>query len=220
MVRVFPIAVLEGETSMSTQLRETDSGRRPYRLTAAQVEAMIEAGAIPEGQDLELLGGVLYRMVKKERHNFAVGQTADALRRILPEGYHVREEKSLRHGKHGLPEPDVVVAEGRPGEYHPRPPSTSEVPLIVEVCDHTRQADYHDKYRRYASAGVPEYWIVDLHDRRVLIFRTPRGRGRNAAYAETASFPETAMIPVSLRGRPIGEIDLSTLLPPGGGVAD
>jgi len=60
---------------MSTQLRKTDAGRRPYRLTADQLERMLEAGIIPQGDDLELIGGVLYKMVKKEPHNFAVARS-------------------------------------------------------------------------------------------------------------------------------------------------
>ena len=162
---------------MSTQLRKTDAGRRPYHLTADQLERMIEAGIIPEGDDLELIGGVLYKMVKKEPHNFAVGQVAEALRRLLPTGFHVREEKSLRQDKRSLPEPDVVVAVGRSGDYRPQPPSTSEVPLIVEVCHHTQKADFQDKYRRYAAARVPVYWIVDLHHRRVEVFTRPGRTG-------------------------------------------
>jgi hypothetical protein len=76
---------------MSTQLRKTAAGRRPYRLTADQLERMLEAGIIPAGDDLELIGGVLYKLVKKEPHNFAVGQVAEALRRLLPTGFHVRK---------------------------------------------------------------------------------------------------------------------------------
>lgn len=107
---------------MATRLKSTDLGRRRYRLTAAQIEAMIAAGIFPEGDDLELLGGVLFKMVKKEPHNFAVAQVANALRRLLPAGFHVREEKSLRLSKRSLPEPDVVVAIGPAGTYRPRPP--------------------------------------------------------------------------------------------------
>ncbi|MFO0889541.1 MAG: Uma2 family endonuclease [Isosphaeraceae bacterium] len=189
---------------MSTRLRTTDSGRVPYRLSAAQVESMIEHGIIPVNVDLELVGGVLYKMVKKEPHNFAVGRMADALRGMLPEGLHVREEKSLRHGKRSLPEPDVVVARGRAADFRPRPPSTSEVPLIVEICHHTRKADYHDKCRRYADAGVPEYWVVDLHERRVVAFRSPTGSGPMASYAEAVSYESTGAIPVVLDGRMLG----------------
>jgi Uma2 family endonuclease len=199
---------------MSTHLRKTDAGRRLYRLTAEQVEQMIEAGIIPEGDDLELMEGILYKMVKKEPHNFAVGRVAEALRRILPATFHVREEKSLRHGKRSLPEPDVVVAPGAATDYHPHPPLVSEVPLIVEVCHHTQKADYREKYRRYAALRVPVYWIVNLHERRVDVFEGPAGESAAASYAERHSFSEDGAVPVVLLGQTIDQIPVADILPP------
>jgi Uma2 family endonuclease len=198
---------------MATQLRKTDAGRRPYRLTADQLERMIEAGIIPEGNDLELMGGILYKMVKKEPHNFTVRQVAEALRRMLPDNFRVREEKSLRQGKRSLPEPDVVVVAGRSGDYRPQPPSVSEVPLIVEVCHHTQQADYRDKYRRYTATRVAVYWIVDLHHRRVEVFVDPVRVGDTASYSGRQSFAEGRSVPVVL-GQKIGDIAVVNLMPP------
>lgn len=199
---------------MSTQLRKTDAGRRPYRLTVDQLERMIEAGIIPEGDDLELMEGILYKMVKKEPHNFTVGQVAEALRRMLSDNFHVREEKSLRQGKRSLPEPDVVVVAGRSADFRPQPPSVSEVPLIVEVCHHTQKADYRDKYRQYAAARVTVYWIVDLHHRRVEVFVDPVGVGATASYSGRQSFAEDTSVPVVLLGRKIGDIAVVNLMPP------
>src|SRR5262245_32008297 len=199
---------------MSTRLRTTDAGRVPYRLTAERVEQMIETGVIPDGDDLELMGGILYKMVKKEPHNFAVSQVAEALRRILPDGFHVREEKSLRHGKRSLLEPDVVVAPGRSGEYRPHPPTTTEVSLIVEVCHHTQEADYQVKWKRYAAARVPVYWIVNLHQRRVEVFTSPGGARTHTTYTEGTSFPEETTVPVVIGGRELGRIAVAELLPP------
>ncbi|MGO9599721.1 MAG: Uma2 family endonuclease [Isosphaeraceae bacterium] len=199
---------------MSTRLETTDLGRLRYHLTALQLEAMIEAGIFPAGDDLELLGGVLYKVVKKEPHNFAVAQAADALRRLLPEGYHVREEKSLRLSKRSLPEPDVVVAVGRAGSYRPRPPDARDVALLVEVCHHSQKADYQDKYRRYAAAGVPAYWIVDLHRRCVQVFTGAVGRGTTARYSESDCYGEDLAVPVMLLGQTAGAIAVKDLLPP------
>jgi len=199
---------------MSTRLQATDSGRLRYRLSAAQVEAMIENGIIPEGVDLELVGGILYKMVKKEAHNYTVGRIAEALRNLLPEGFLVREEKSLRHGRRSLPEPDVIIAPGRSGEFRPQPPSTSEVALIVEVCHHTRKTDYHDKCRLYAAGGVPEYWIVDLHERCIAVFRIPGGSGATASFAEVSRYLENESVTLTLDGREIGMVAVSEILPP------
>ncbi len=201
---------------MATDVRTIDACHRPYRLTAAQFEGMIEAGLLSENDDLELLGGILYKMVKKEDHNFSVGQTAESLRRILPDNFHVREEKSLRHGKKSLPEPDVAVVSGRSSDYRPQPPSTRDVSLIVEVCHHTRKADYEQKYPRYAAARIPVYWIVDLQLRRVEVFTQPSGRGAAAHYAENTTFLEDSEVPVMIHGRQIGQIAVAALLPPRG----
>ncbi len=199
---------------METRTHAVDSGRRPYRISSDQFERMIETGLIPDGDDLELVRGRLYRRVKKEPHNFVVGQVAESLRRILPDGFNVREEKSLRHDPRTLPEPDVVVARGRAGEYRPQPPSTSEVPMIVEVCHNSRKADYHDKLRIYATAGVPLYWIVDLHERKIDVYSEPRSSASPASYARLASFSEDSSTPVALDGREIGRIVVKDLLPP------
>jgi len=196
---------------MATQTRSTDLGRSPYRLTVRQVERMIEAGIIPEGDDVELVGGILFKMVKQEPHNFAVGCLADLLRRLIPDKYHIREEKSVRHGKKSLPEPDVVIAPGRAGVFRSSPPRTSELPLIVEVCHHSRKADYQDKLRRYSSAGVPVYWVVDLHRRSVVVFMQPV---RNGSYSERIEYAEGEEAPVILKGAEIGRIAVADLLPP------
>ena len=198
---------------MATRTQSIDSGRRPYRFTAEQFERMIETGAIPDGDDVELIRGRLYRRVKKEPHNFAVGRAAELLRRLLPDGFHVREEKSLRHDGRTLSEPHVVVARGGSAEYRPLPPLTSEVPMIVEVCHHSRNADYRGKARLYAEAGVPLYWIVDLHERKLVACSEPR-QAASASYARLATFGEGESAPVVLDGREIGRIAVSDLLPP------
>jgi Uma2 family endonuclease len=200
---------------MTTRIHKTDAARRPYRLSVDQIERMIEAGILADGDDVELVDGILYKMVKKEPHNFAVSQLALALRRLLPEAFHVREEKSLLLGKRGLPEPDVVVAPGRSTEFRPQPPAVSEVPLIAEVCHHTQKADYTAKYRRYAAAGVPVYWVVDLHLRRVDVFDRPTGTLAAARYARRLSYATGEVVPVVIRGQAIGAVPVADLLPPG-----
>src|SRR5947207_1376154 len=101
---------------MATEARSPnttrDRGRVRYRFTGDQVLKMVELGIIPETTRIELWDGVIYWMTKHEPHNFSVAEVADALRRVVPDGYHVREEKSARRGAYSLPEPDVAVARG------------------------------------------------------------------------------------------------------------
>jgi Uma2 family endonuclease len=196
--------------------RPTDAARRPYRFTVDQLMQMIETGVIPDDEDVELIRGKLYRKTKYEPHNYTVALLARALRRICPEEkFNVREEKSLSHDGRSLPEPDVAVLRGRLEEFQPQPPSTSEALLLVEVCHHTKRADYHDKLSLYASAGVPSYWVVDLDGRKVAVHTEPTSEGSDGAFfARLETFAEGASIPVVLDGHEVGRIPVKDVLPP------
>jgi Uma2 family endonuclease len=190
----------------------TDACRRPYRFSVKQLERMIEAGIIPDSTDVELIRGKLYRMTKYEPHNFTVAMIAQALRRMTPEDvFSVREEKSMSHDRQSTPEPDVAVVRGRLEDFRPRPPSTSEAVLIVEVCHSTKRADYHDKLRLYAEGGVPNYWIVDIDARTITVHAEPTAEGD---FSRVETFTEGASAPVVIDGRELGRIAVNDVLPP------
>jgi Uma2 family endonuclease len=56
-------------------------------------------------------------------------------------------------------------------------PGADDVLLVIEVADSSAGYDRSTKGRRYANAGIPEYWIVDLAADRVDVFREPRSGG-------------------------------------------
>ena len=74
-------------------------------------------------------------------------------------------------------EPDIVVYSAahleRFGERYGEPAD-----LVVEVVsddDASRARDYEDKRRDYAAAGIPEYWIVDPAQGRVVVLALAGG---------------------------------------------
>jgi Uma2 family endonuclease len=79
------------------------------------------------------------------------------------------------------PEPDIVLVPWRrkAGESHPQP---SDVFLIVEVADSSLRYDRRDKMRAYARVGIREFWILNLEENVMEVFRTPTGE----SYADTA----------------------------------
>src|SRR5690606_27173577 len=50
-----------------------------------------------------------------------------------------------------------------------------DVLLVVEISDSSLRRDITSKLRQYAGAGIPEHWVVDVNDRRVLVHRDPAG---------------------------------------------
>ncbi len=69
------------------------------------------------------------------------------------------------------PEPDLAVVAGRRADYQVRHPARPV--LVVEVSDSSLRFDREDKGSLYARARVPEYWIVNLIDRVVEVYRDP-----------------------------------------------
>jgi Uma2 family endonuclease len=48
---------------------------------------------------------------------------------------------------------------------------------VIEVAKTSLRLDTTVKPPLYASAGVPDYWVVDVVGSRVLVFRDPRPNG-------------------------------------------
>ena len=67
--------------------------------------------------------------------------------------------------------PDIAVVAGGPRDFTATHPTTAG--LVVEVSDTTLALDLAEKAELYATAGVSDYWVLDLTGRRLLVFRDP-----------------------------------------------
>jgi Uma2 family endonuclease len=70
------------------------------------------------------------------------------------------------------PVPDLAVVQGSIRDYGTIHPSTAV--LVVEVSDSSLKYDTGDKASLYASAGIADYWVVDLVGRQLIVFRDPQ----------------------------------------------
>jgi Uma2 family endonuclease len=72
------------------------------------------------------------------------------------------------HSDLSVPEPDVsVLVEFKP-EYERMHPRSDELLLAVEISDSMAWFDLGRKAEIYAASRLPEYWVLDLN-RRVLV---------------------------------------------------
>ena len=72
------------------------------------------------------------------------------------------------------PEPDVTVVQRRPDFYRAGKPRPADTLLVIEVADTSFDYDRDVKGPHYARNGIPEYWIVNLNDDTVHVFRDPK----------------------------------------------
>jgi Uma2 family endonuclease len=135
---------------------------------------LMSRGVLQPGERLELVGGdLLIRERQGDQHALAIELAGDAFRAALGTGWRVRSRLPVALDDESEPEPDVSVVHGTPREAAGR--STRSRPdLIVEVADSSLAFDRREKGSLYARAGVPDYWIVNLDDRVLEVYREPR----------------------------------------------
>lgn len=142
-------------------------------LKRVEYEKLVDLGAF-EDEKIELLEGVLVPMSPVGfPHCFSVQALTELLVLALAGRATIRPQLPFAASDLSEPEPDFIVAPrsdyltGHPDEAH----------LIIEVSESSLAKDRGVKLRIYALRGVPEYWIVNLVDRRVEVHRDPEASG-------------------------------------------
>jgi Uma2 family endonuclease len=73
------------------------------------------------------------------------------------------------------PESDIAVVKIESKRCRDRHPIPEDIYLLIEVADSTRSYDRDRKVKVYAKANVPGYWVIDVNQRQLLVFRDPQG---------------------------------------------
>lgn len=145
---------------------------RRRRFSRAEYERLIELGVFQPGEPIELIGGEL--MVAEPQgaaHYTAIRKTAKALEAAFGRGWEVRTQGPIGLDDDSEPEPDVAVVPGNPDDYgraHPSRPA-----LTVEVAESSLGIDRRHKGSLYARAGLLDYWVLNLIDRVLEVYREP-----------------------------------------------
>lgn len=185
------------------------------KFTRAELERMYDAGILQPDEKIELIGGELIakELPMKSAHATAISLCEEALRQAFGQGYVVRVQLPLTLSERDEPLPDVAVVEGTIRDFaHAHP---SRALLVVEVSETTLRLDRHTKASLYAWAGIPEYWIINLQEGMLEVFREPApmaGRPYGYGYRQQAIYrPGDQISPVA---KPESVIPIDELLPP------
>jgi Uma2 family endonuclease len=137
-------------------------------------------------------------------HAIAVGLVQTVLLTIFAAGWWLRIQLPMVLGLRTDPMPDLAVVPGSPRDYTSHP---STAALVVEVADTTLHFDTNDKRLLYAEARIPEYWVLDLNARELLVFRDPNGTDYNT---RQVFGPADAVSPLAA---PTATVQVADLLP-------
>jgi len=142
-----------------------------YKWTLDRYHHAIDAGVFDD-QSVELLAGDIVVMVpEREPHACYSSDGANYLRQLLGERASVRETKPITLPNNSEPIPDIAIVQPplrRYLEHHPYP---ADIFWLIEYSHATLATDLGKKKQIYAEAGIPEYWVSDLKNSQLQVFR-------------------------------------------------
>lgn len=161
--------------------------------TADQYFALAECGILSPDDRTELLDGLIVAMAPPTPlHCSVVNRVQFALQRKLGLDVNVRVQSTFVAGSTSAPEPDIAVLPGAPEDYEQRHPSRAD--LVVEVSLSSLVQDRLTKPAIYARADVPCYWVVNLRDHCVEVYRGPDRWNSVYAVVERKTGRDTLLI--------------------------
>lgn len=149
------------------------------RFTREEYYRLADLGLF-RGERVELIEGEIVKMSPiSPLHGEIVTLLAERLWKLFGEGYRVRVQLPLSLND-SEPEPDIAVVPGKAGDYLHAHPTTAL--LVVEVAQTSLEYDREVKATLYARAGIPEYWIINLDEQCVEVYRDPAPMGEGYGY--------------------------------------
>jgi Uma2 family endonuclease len=139
---------------------------------------LVENGLLEPGKYELIEGEIVFKMGQGRLHVAVVSKIIAVLMRIFG-SESVQAQAQIGVGEldeFSDPEPGAAVLRGSLSNFLDREPiPATEVLLVVEASNTTLHGDTTTKVRLYARNGVPEYWVVAIPTRELIVYRQPRG---------------------------------------------
>ncbi len=182
----------------------------PKKWTVEECYRLQDSGLL-EGR-YELIHGEIYsKMGQKPLHALSLSSLVLCLESIFTMR-RIRVQAPIAlpnpHGRYSEPEPDVAVTKEDLFTYTQQHPLPQDLLLVAEVSDASLRFDRRTKAPLYAQSGVTEYWLLDVTNRKLFVYREPSAEG----YRQTILYTEEDT--VSLLALPETPIAVRDLFPP------
>ena len=170
---------------------------------------MSDLGILDPNERTELIAGKIILMTAKgTAHVVTLQLLANNIQAQLGTTALIRTQDPIRLDNFSEPEPDLAIVKGTIFDYVENHPVPDDIYLVIEVADSTLKQDCELKDKLYARSNIAEYWVVDIKNRQVRIFRDPTSTG----YTSLLILTETHSI--SPLAFPEIVLPIASILPP------
>lgn len=157
-------------------------------------QKMVSAGVFPPECRLELIQGEIIDMAPiGPNHAGHIMRLTNYLAPLIHTRAIINVQNPLQLGDLSEPQPDFLLLKPTPEFYCSRHPTAQDVLLLIEVADSSLAFDQNQKLRLYAMHSIPEYWLLNLNEACLEVYRKPRGE----VYAEKITLISSDSITLS-----------------------
>ncbi len=163
------------------------------------------------GRRVELIRGEIWDLgPMNTSHAACLSKSRRYLDALFGSAWDVRVQLPLDVSRDTMPFPDLLIVPFRDDFYLRSHPTPQDSALLVEVADTTLDTDLTVKAELYASAGVREYWVLDVENRVLHVLRDPGPLAANGtAYRSQRQLgPDDSVSPIAAPDRAVKVADL------------
>lgn len=162
-------------------MEHTAEGVIKHLTNLAEWHKMGESGIFTPESRLELINGEILEMSPiGSNHAGHLKRLIKVFSKLIPDDIIASVQDPLQLNDVSEPEPDFMLLKPEPGFYSSRHPAADDVLLLIEVADSSLEYDRIQKQRLYALYNIPEYWLLNLNDQCLEVYRQPH----DESYAE------------------------------------
>jgi len=146
----------------------------PTKWTLDDYHHMIAAGILDDRR-VELLKGEIVEMSPEgEPHAYFSSEAGEYLIKLLGDRAMIRLDKPITLPNDSEPEPDIAIVQRLGREYLEHHPYPENIFWLIEYSNSSLDRDLEIKSKIYAEVNIPEYWVVNLKKRQLIVFREPQ----------------------------------------------
>jgi len=149
-----------------------------HRFSAEEYHRLGELGFLSPEARVELIDGAIHDMSPiGPLHGGVVNRLIRFFGDKAKKRWIVSAQNPVGLDKFSEPQPDIVLLKPAPDDYVSHHPAPDDVYLLIEVADRSLDFDRSKKLQIYARAGISEFWIVNLQDSTIEVYREPHFTG-------------------------------------------
>ena len=163
-----------------------------YKWSIEEWHKLVNSGLL-EGKPVEFLEGEIVEVSPEGiEHSYTNDSVVKYLRSSLSNLADVRESHPITLDN-SEPEPDIAIVQLPSTIYRQHHPYPQDIYWLIEVSNKTLQKDLNQKIITYARNGIPEYWVIDLVNKKL---RT-HTQIQNNSYSQVVEYQTGTVSPLA-----------------------